>query len=168
MSAAESPSRGQPDDAVDPQDNARIRIDFRPLYQCIHIYEALDCKAELQRNYQEDRKKQATLILDSRATTTAETLLSTLPDLMQELVGFFIIEAHVLRTVADFRSQRDVDDLWDDMCQRIIDIVGRGLKDCGDLNVFLESKSNILLFVQTLEVSMASGTTVLTMPGAWL
>ncbi|KAL1413544.1 Rab GTPase-binding exocyst subunit S15 [Vanrija albida] len=135
----------------DPQDNDQIRIDFRPLYQCIHIYEALDCKAELQRNYQEDRKKQATLILDTRATTTAETLLNTLPDLMQELVGFFIIEAHVLQTVADFRSQRDVDDLWDDMCQRIIDIVGRGLKDCGDLNVFLESKSNILLFVQTLE-----------------
>lgn len=41
---------------VNALDNEQIRIDFRPLYQCVHIYEALDCKAELQRNYQEDRK----------------------------------------------------------------------------------------------------------------
>lgn len=41
---------------VDALDNEHIRIDFKPLYQCIHIYEALECKAELQRNYQEDRK----------------------------------------------------------------------------------------------------------------
>lgn len=41
---------------VNALDNEHIRIDFKPLYQCIHIYEALECKAELQRNYQEDRK----------------------------------------------------------------------------------------------------------------
>lgn len=42
--------------AVDALDNDEIQVDFRPLYQCMHIYEALDCKPELQRNYQEDRK----------------------------------------------------------------------------------------------------------------
>lgn len=42
--------------AVNALDNEQIKIDFRPLYQCIHIYEALDAKSELQRNYQEDRK----------------------------------------------------------------------------------------------------------------
>lgn len=78
--------------------------------------------------------------------------MTSLPELMQELVGFFIIEAHVLRTVPDFRSQRDVDDLWDEMCRRIISIVGLGLKGCSKLEVFLESKKHILMFVQTLEV----------------
>ncbi|CAK9785452.1 putative rsec15 [Cutaneotrichosporon oleaginosum] len=132
-------------------DNEQICIDFKPLYQCIHIYEALECKAELQRNYQEDRKTQANLILASRSASSPETLMTSLPELMQELVGFFIIEAHVLRTVPDFRSQRDVDDLWDEMCRRIISIVGLGLKGCSKLEVFLESKKHILLFVQTLE-----------------
>jgi hypothetical protein len=80
------------------------------------------------------------------------TLLSTLPALMQELVGFFIIEAHVLRTMPDFRSQRDVDELWDMMCRRMVEIMGQGLKGCGEPEVFLESKTNVLLFVQTLEV----------------
>lgn len=41
---------------VDALHNDEIRIDFKPLYQCIHIYEALGSKPELQRNYQQDRK----------------------------------------------------------------------------------------------------------------
>ena len=41
---------------VDALDNDSIQIDFKPLYQCMHIYEALGLKVELQRNYQEDRK----------------------------------------------------------------------------------------------------------------
>jgi len=72
---------------------------------------------------------------------------------MQELVGFFIIENHVLRTMPDFRSQADVDELWNEMCRRIVDIMGQGLKGCGEPEVFLQSKTEVLLFVQTLEVS---------------
>jgi len=97
-------------------------------------------------------KTQATLILASRLSTTPENLMNTLPVLMQELVGFFIIEAHVLRTMPDFRSQRDVDELWDEMRKRIVEIMGQGLKGCAEPEVFLESKTNVLLFVQTLEV----------------
>ena len=36
--------------------NDTVNMNFKPLYQCIHIYEALDRKSELQRSYQEDRK----------------------------------------------------------------------------------------------------------------
>lgn len=100
-----------------------------------------------------NHQTQATLILTSRLSTTPETLLNTLPLLMQELVGFFIIEEHVLRTLPDFRSQRDVDELWDEMCKRVVEVMGSGLKGCGQAEVFLECKTNILLFVQTLEVS---------------
>lgn len=44
-----------------------------------------------------------------------------------------------------------MDDLWDEMCRRIMDVVGQGLKGCSELEIFLESKRNILLFVQTLQ-----------------
>lgn len=37
-------------------DNERLSVDFKPLYQCIHIYTALDSLDELQRSYQADRK----------------------------------------------------------------------------------------------------------------
>lgn len=72
---------------------------------------------------------------------------------MHELVGFFIIESHVARVMPDFRSQNDVDELWDQMCLRMVEVVGGGLKGCEDAEVFLGVKKEVLLFVQTLEVS---------------
>lgn len=71
-------------------------------------------------------------------------------------MGFFIIESHVLRSTRDFRSSRDVDDLWEDMCQKIVEIVGGGLEGCADLEVFLGVKAQVLMFIQTLEVSLKS------------
>ena len=37
-------------------DNDQVRIDFKPLYQCIHIYDTLDAREELQLSYQADRR----------------------------------------------------------------------------------------------------------------
>ena len=40
-----------------------VRIDFKPLYQCIHIYDTLDSREELQLSYQADRRvSQARLV----------------------------------------------------------------------------------------------------------
>jgi exocyst complex component 6 len=37
-------------------DNDKLQVDFKPLYQCIHIYTALDSLDELRKSYQADRK----------------------------------------------------------------------------------------------------------------
>jgi hypothetical protein len=42
--------------SVDPLDNEQLKIKFEPLYECIHIYSALDSLEELQRSYHSDRK----------------------------------------------------------------------------------------------------------------
>lgn len=56
------------DSTVDALDNDETKVDFKPLYQCIHIYDALECKPELQRSYQQDRKVGSTesTVADSR------------------------------------------------------------------------------------------------------
>ena len=37
-------------------DNDQLQVDFKPLYECIHIYSALDLLDEIRRSYQADRK----------------------------------------------------------------------------------------------------------------
>lgn len=37
-------------------DNDQLHVDFKPLYECIHIYSALDSLDEIRRSYQADRK----------------------------------------------------------------------------------------------------------------
>lgn len=37
-------------------DNDKLKVDFQPLFQCIHIYTTLDSLDELRKSYQADRK----------------------------------------------------------------------------------------------------------------
>ncbi|GAA6010192.1 hypothetical protein JCM10207_005660 [Rhodosporidiobolus poonsookiae] len=131
-------------------DNENVKIDFKPLYTCIHIYDALDAREELQLSYQADRRAQAGLLLSSTSSLTPFSLPS-LSALLEEIVGFFLIESHVLRTTNSFRSEQDVEDLWDGMCERVVRIVDEGLGGCEDPEVFLGTKFKVLTFVQTLE-----------------
>lgn len=41
---------------VDVLDNEQLHVDFKPLYECIHIYSALDSLDEIRKSYQADRK----------------------------------------------------------------------------------------------------------------
>ncbi|GAA5865113.1 hypothetical protein JCM1840_005744 [Sporobolomyces johnsonii] len=131
-------------------DNDTVRIDFAPLYTCIHIYTTVDLLEELQLSYQADRRAQAFLLLSSTSSLTPFSL-PALSALLEEIVGFFLIESHVLRTTNSFRSEQDVEDLWDGMCERVVEIVDQGLKGEEDPEVFLGTKFKVLTFVQTLE-----------------
>lgn len=133
-------------------DNEHVQIDFKPLYQCIHIYDVMDIREQLQATYQEDRRGQANLLLSQGLTF--DPVNPTFPSLLQEVVGFFLVEHHVLQTSPPgFRSEQEVDDLWDNMCERVVDIVSIGLRDCGDTKVFVSTKAVVQTFIMTLEVS---------------
>ena len=98
---------------------------------------------------------QAGLLLSSTSSSlTPSFSLSALSTLLEDIVGFFLIESHVLRTTDSFRSEQDVEDLWDEMCDRVVEIVDQGLAACQEAEVFLGTKFKILTFVQTLEVSL--------------
>lgn len=149
--------------------NDTVKIDFKPLYTCIHIYDTLDAREELQLSYQADRRvrckpvsllnaadllraqAQAGLLLSSTSSLNPFSL-PALTTLLEEIVGFFLIESHVLRTTNSFRSEQDVEDLWNGMCERVVKIVDEGLAGCEEAEVFLGTKFKVLTFVQTLEV----------------
>lgn len=131
-------------------DNDQVQIDFKPLYQCIHIYDVMDIREQLQASYQEDRRAQANLLLSQGLSFDPTN--PTFPALLQEVVGFFLVEHHVLQTSPPgFRSEQEVDDLWDNMCERVVDIVSVGLRDCRDTKVFVSTKAVIQTFIMTLE-----------------
>ncbi|KAK4057758.1 Rab GTPase-binding exocyst subunit S15 [Microbotryomycetes sp. JL221] len=133
-----------------PLDNDSVSMSFQPLYRCIHIYESLDVIEDLQLSYQSDRRAQAQLLL-SQSMDMGVFSVESLNSLLEEIVGFFLIESQVLKTTSGFRSEQDVEDLWNGMCERIVTVVDKGLADCEDPEVFLGTKLKIMTFVQTLE-----------------
>ncbi|KDR83938.1 hypothetical protein GALMADRAFT_236441 [Galerina marginata CBS 339.88] len=126
-------------------DNEKLHVDFRPLFECIHIYTTLNSLNELQKSYQADRKAQSDLILPTPLP------LGSLPSLTQEISGFFIVESHVLETTGVFRSSRDVEELWDALVTRLTTTIESALRIEADPEAFLKVKESLLTFIMTLE-----------------
>ncbi|THH11729.1 hypothetical protein EW145_g467 [Phellinidium pouzarii] len=133
-------------------DNDKLRVDFKPLYQCIHIYTTLEAPEELQKSYQADRRAQSDLILPTPLN------LTLLQSLTQEITGFFIIEREVLRTTRNFRSERDIDELWTSVIGRLTQAIESSLNNETDPEVFLMVKECLLAFIMTLETYSYSAT----------
>lgn len=70
----------------------------------------------------------------------------------EEVVGFFIIETHVLSTTGSFRSPREVEDLWEALLRRVGNAVDTALKNVSDADAYLAVKECLLSFTMTLEV----------------
>ncbi|KAF9076853.1 exocyst complex component, sec15 subunit [Rhodocollybia butyracea] len=129
-------------------DNDRLSVDFKPLYQCIHIYTALDSLDELRRSYQADRKIQSDLILPIPLP------LGSLLAVTQEISGFFIVETHVLESTGTFRSEREVEELWEGVVSRLTIAVQSALRAESDPDSFLRVKEGLIGFIMTLESSL--------------
>ena len=41
---------------VNVMDNYQVRVDFRPLYQCLHIHEILGIRQSFRSHYEENRR----------------------------------------------------------------------------------------------------------------
>jgi hypothetical protein len=92
-------------------------------------------------------KAQSDLILPSPIP------LPSFLSLTQEITGFFIIEWHVLQTTGTFRSESEVEELWDALVARLSAGLQWALKNETDPNEFLKVKECLIGFIMTLEVS---------------
>ncbi|KAL0074521.1 exocyst complex subunit Sec15-like-domain-containing protein [Phycomyces blakesleeanus] len=134
-------------------------IDFEPLYRCIHVYDTLGKRHEFKTSYEEDRRAQANLALSS-PINLRDGNLGPFQTLLQDIVGFFIIEHIILHNTSEFRSQlnkfnpktnKQVDALWEMVTSKVMMVVSESLKGCRDPELFLRIKFSLLIFIQTLE-----------------
>ncbi len=85
--------------------NNRVEIDFKPLYECIHIHEALGQRDELRASYESDRRTQRDLIIPARSGIGS---IAELKDVLATFAGFAIIEKVTMQKTFGFRSAQDV------------------------------------------------------------
>ncbi|KAG6903461.1 hypothetical protein C0995_005484 [Termitomyces sp. Mi166 len=79
--------------------------------------------------------------------------LALLPQITQEISGFFIVETHVLETTNSFRSERDVEELWDSLVAGLRNSITDALQTEGNPDEYLRVKECLLGFIMTLETS---------------
>lgn len=131
-------------------DNEELKVDFEPLFECLHIHEALDQSDRFRVEYAATRRKQKELLLPSSINLVDEED-SSLSSLLEGIAGFAIIEKATMRRAHDLRSPVDVDELWDSMCQTAISLISKALKEVDNAEILLKIKGVIALFIQTMD-----------------
>jgi exocyst complex component 6 len=131
-------------------DNEELQVDFTPLFEALHIHEALGQMEKFRADYAATRRQQKDLLLPSSVSLMTEDE-SSLSSLLEGIAGFAIIEKATMRKEPQLRSSVDVDELWDSMCQTALTLTTRALNEVSNAEVLLKLKGIIALFIQTME-----------------
>ncbi|KAK3357714.1 exocyst complex subunit Sec15-like protein [Lasiosphaeria hispida] len=143
-------------------DNDEVQVDFTPLHEALHIHEALGQLDKFRADYSGTRRQQKELLLPSSINLLTENEDSSLSALLEGIAGFAIIEKATVQRAPQLRSNVDIDELWDSMCQTSIRLITRSLSEVNNAEVLLKIKLVVALFIQTMEgwgysVSMLNG-----------
>ena len=131
-------------------DNEDVQVDFTPLFECIHIHDAVGQQEKFKADYAATRRQQKDLSMPSSITMIDEEGTS-LNELVECIAGFAIVEKATMEKAPGLRSQADVDELWDSMCQTAIMLISRALKEVSNAEMILKVKGVIALFIQTMD-----------------
>ncbi|KAI5793189.1 exocyst complex subunit Sec15-like-domain-containing protein [Geopyxis carbonaria] len=131
-------------------ENENVTIDFTPLFECLHIHEALGERDEFRVTYANVRRQQKELLMPSSLSFSNEDIQS-MNHLLEGVAGFAILERATMKKTRNFRSAADVDELWDSMCKKAIGIITPALSGITISDTLLKVKNVLALFIQTMD-----------------
>ncbi|XP_062991926.1 exocyst complex component 6B [Elgaria multicarinata webbii] len=128
---------------------AQDLVDFSPVYRCLHIYSVLGARETFENYYRKQRRKQARLVL--QPPSNMHETLGGYRKYFNQIVGFFVIEDHVLHTSQGLVDRAYIDELWDMALSKTIAALRTHSSYCSDPNLVLDLKNLIVLFADTLQ-----------------
>jgi hypothetical protein len=132
--------------------NEEVVVDFDPLFECMHIHHALGQSDKFRAEYAATRRRQKELLLpNSISLEGLSDEQNDLKGLLEGIAGFSIVERATMDKTQNLRSQSDVDELWDSMCQSAITLISNALHEVDNAEELLRIKTIIALFIQTME-----------------
>ncbi|KAJ6222800.1 hypothetical protein RDWZM_001345 [Blomia tropicalis] len=128
-------------------------VDFSPVYRCLHIFGCLGAREQFEIYYRQQRKQQAKLILQSISSSGANNLFTgdNYRHYLFGVVGFFVIEDHLLNTSSGLVTKQYLAENWDDVIKSLIDNVHLQASLCHDSKQMLYMKSLLMLFCHTTQ-----------------
>ena len=91
----------------DTLDNEDVQVDFTPLFECIHIHNALGQTEKFRAEYAATRRQQKELLMPT-AITLIDSEESSLSELLEGIAGFAIVEKATMQKAPGLRSTTDV------------------------------------------------------------
>ncbi|CAB3224430.1 unnamed protein product [Arctia plantaginis] len=86
-------------------------VDFSPLHRCLHIHSVLGAKNDFIQYYRAQRKQQARLVLIPESANLHDSIPG-IRNYLNAVLGFFILEEHLLSAGAGLVSKDWLLDMW--------------------------------------------------------
>lgn len=131
-------------------EDTKIQVDFTPLFECIHIHEALGQGDRFRAEYGVTRRSQKDLIMPMSLPLDDEEA-SELKTLLESIAGFAIVERATMKRTEGLRTPVEVDELWDSMCQSAISLMSTAVHSLENADHLFKITGVIALFIQTME-----------------
>ncbi|KAM8939853.1 exocyst complex component 6B isoform 3-T3 [Pelodytes ibericus] len=124
-------------------------VDFSPVYRCLHIYTVLGSRETFENYYRKQRRKQARLVL--QPSSNMHETLDGYRRYFHQIVGFFVVEDHILHTAFGLVNRAYIDELWDLALSKTMAALRTHSSYCSDPNLVLDLKNLIVQFADTLQ-----------------
>ncbi|XP_026154258.1 exocyst complex component 6B isoform X2 [Mastacembelus armatus] len=128
---------------------AQDLVDFSPVYRCLHIYTVLGLRDVFENYYRKQRRKQARLVLQPHSNM--HETLEGYRRYFNQIVGFFVVEDHILHTTRGLVNRAYVEELWELALSKIVAALRTHSSYCDDPDLILDLKNLIVLFADTLQ-----------------
>lgn len=128
---------------------AQDLVDFSPVYCCLHIYTVLGLRDVFENYYRKQRRKQARLVLQPHSNM--HETLEGYQRYFNQIVGFFVVEDHVLHTTQGLVNRAYVEELWELALSKLIAALRTHCSYCDNPDLVLDLKNLIVLFADTLQ-----------------
>ncbi|XP_069756643.1 exocyst complex component 6-like isoform X5 [Narcine bancroftii] len=128
---------------------AQDLVDFSPVYRCLHIYTILGDRETFESYYRRQRRKQAGLVLQPQSNM--HDTVEGYRKYFNQIVGFFVVEDHVLHATQGLVTRAFTDELWNMALSKIIAVLRTHSSYCTDPDLVLELKNLIVVYADTLQ-----------------
>ncbi|XP_051578323.1 exocyst complex component 6B isoform X2 [Myxocyprinus asiaticus] len=128
---------------------AQDLVDFSPVYRCLHIYTVLGSRDMFENYYRKQRRKQARLVLQPHSNM--HETLEGYRHYFNQIIGFFVVEDHVLHTTQGLVNRAYVEELWELALSKTIAALRTHSSYCTDPDLVLDLKNLVVLFADTLQ-----------------
>ncbi|XP_061713005.1 exocyst complex component 6 [Cydia pomonella] len=124
-------------------------VDFSPLHRCLHIHGVLGAKNDFIQYYRAQRKQQARLVLIPSGNLHDN--IQSVKNYLNAVLGFFILEEHLLSTGAGLVSKDWLLDTWSMSVNKVASTLRTNTSLITDPTLMLSIKHQIVLFINTLK-----------------
>lgn len=131
------------------ESNALSLIDFCPVYRGLHIFTNLGYRNQFDEYYREQRQKQSRLAFTPPANMSRS--ISAYHDYFSSVIGFFVIEDHLMGTTKGFIKPEYLGELWQSAIQSMTSSLKHHAKLCRDATLMLKIKKLMMLFTFTIK-----------------